>query len=115
MVKHRKTIEQEEDADDKPDVRRLEAVAAELRKQRLTLQEEVVQSTAGKLVRIKNHVPFVVTQQDVEEYGCLESAMHEKTVEAEKVCNETVCIEFKWVYEKLKTICIDENLLACVF
>ena len=110
MAKHRKTIE-EEDAE----VRRLEAVAAELRKQRLTLQEEVVQSTAGILVRIKNHVPFVVTQQDVEEYGCLESAMHEKTVEAEKVCNETVCIEFKWVYEKLKTICIDENLLACVF
>ena len=35
------------------------------------------------------------TQEDVEEYGSLESAMYGRTVDAEKVCMESVCIEFK--------------------
>ena len=69
MAKHRKLIEDEDAA-----VKRLQAEAARLRKQRLQLQEEVVEHTAGKLVRIKNHLPFVVTEKDVDEYGDLESA-----------------------------------------
>ena len=38
-------------------------------------------------VHIKNHVLVVVTQEDVDEYGCVESAVHGRMVEAEKVCN----------------------------
>ena len=40
------------------------------------------------LVRIKHHVPVVVTQEDVVEYGSVESAVNGRVVEAEKVCNE---------------------------
>ena len=40
------------------------------------------------MVRIKNHVPVVVTQQDVDEYGSVKSAVNERVFEAEKVCNE---------------------------
>ena len=41
------------------------------------------------MVRIKNHVPVVVTQEDVDEYdGSVESVVHGRVVEAEKVCNE---------------------------
>ena len=44
------------------------------------------------MVRIKNHVPVVVTQDDVDDYGSVKSAVNgwvvELTVEAEKVCNE---------------------------
>ena len=87
VAKQRKIVE-EEDAE----VRRLEAEAVRLRKQKLALQEEVVQHTAGQMVRIKNHVPFVVTQKDVEDYdGSFESALHAKTVDAEKVCSDTIC------------------------
>ena len=87
VAKQRKIVE-DEDAE----VRRLEAEAVRLRKQKLALQEEVVQHTAGRMVRIKDHVPFVVTQQDVEEYdGSFESALHAKTVDAEKVCSDTIC------------------------
>ena len=89
----RKTIE-EEDAE----VRRLEAIAVKLREQKLRLQEEVVQHTVGKWVRIKDHMPVVVTQEDVEEYGSLESALHGRTVHEKMVCIETVCIEFKCSY-----------------
>ena len=39
-------------------------------------------------MRIKNHVPVVVTQEDVDEYGSVESAVNARVVEAEKVCNE---------------------------
>ena len=39
------------------------------------------------MVLIKNHVPVVVTQEDVDEYGSVESAVNGR-VEAEKVCNE---------------------------
>ena len=39
-------------------------------------------------MRIKNHVPVVVTQEDVDEYGSVESAVNGRVVEAEKVCNE---------------------------
>ena len=42
---------------------------------------------AGKVVIIKNHVPVVVTQEDVDEYGSVESAVNGR-VEEEKVCNE---------------------------
>ena len=40
------------------------------------------------MVRIKNHVPVVVTQDDVDEYGSVKSAVNGTVVEAEKVCNE---------------------------
>ena len=40
------------------------------------------------MVRIKNHVPVVVTQEDVDEYGSVESDVNGRVVEAEKVCNE---------------------------
>ena len=40
------------------------------------------------MVRIKNHVPVVVTQEDVDEYGSVKSAVNGRVVEAEKVCNE---------------------------
>ena len=39
-------------------------------------------------MRIKNHVPVVVTQEVVHEYGSVESAVNGRVVEAEKVCNE---------------------------
>ena len=42
---------------------------------------------AWKVVRIKNHVPVVVTQEDVDEYGSVASAVNGRVVEAE-VCNE---------------------------
>ena len=38
--------------------------------------------------RIKNHVPVVVTQEGVDEYGSVKSAVNGRVVEAEKVCNE---------------------------
>ena len=37
---------------------------------------------------IKNHVPVAVTQEDVDEYGSVKSAVNGRVVEAEKVCNE---------------------------
>ena len=40
------------------------------------------------MARIKNHVPVVVTQEDVDEYESVESAVNGRVVEAEKVCNE---------------------------
>ena len=40
------------------------------------------------MVHIKNHVPVVVTQEDVDEYGSVKSAVNGRVVEAEKVCNE---------------------------
>ena len=40
------------------------------------------------MLHIKNHVPVVVTQEDVDEYGSVESAVNGRVVEAEKVCNE---------------------------
>ena len=40
------------------------------------------------MVRIKNHVPLVVTQDDVDEYGSVKSAVNGRVVGAEKVCNE---------------------------
>ena len=40
------------------------------------------------MVRIKNHVPVVVTQEDVDEYGSVESAVNGRVVEVEKVCSE---------------------------
>ena len=43
---------------------------------------------AGKVVRIKNHVPVVVTQEDVDKYGSVESDVNGRVVEEEKVCNE---------------------------
>ena len=43
---------------------------------------------AGKVVRIKNHVPVVVIQEDVDDYGSVKSAVNGRVVEAEKVCNE---------------------------
>ena len=43
---------------------------------------------AVKVVRIKNLVPVVVTQEDVVEYGSVESAVNGRVVEEEKVCNE---------------------------
>ena len=39
-------------------------------------------------MRIKNLVPVVVTQEDVDEYGSVESAVNGRVVEEEKVCNE---------------------------
>ena len=41
-----------------------------------------------KVLLIKNHLPVVVTQEDVDEYGSVESAVNGRVVEAEKVCNE---------------------------
>ena len=38
------------------------------------------------------------TQEDVDEYGSLEPAVQGRTVDAEKVCIETVCKEFKCSY-----------------
>ena len=49
------------------------------------------------MVLIKNHVPVVVTQEDVDEYGSVESALNGRVVEVKKVCNElnrTRLIEF---------------------
>ena len=40
------------------------------------------------MVRIKNHFPVVVTQEDVDEYGFVESTVNGRVVKAEKVCNE---------------------------
>ena len=42
------------------------------------------------MVLIKNHVPVLVTQEDVDEleYGSVKSAVNGWVVEAEKVCNE---------------------------
>ena len=40
------------------------------------------------MLRIKNYVPVVVTQEDVDEYGSVESAVNGRLVKAEKVCNE---------------------------
>ena len=40
------------------------------------------------MVRSKNHVLVVVTQEDVDEYGSVESAVNGRAVEAGKVCNE---------------------------
>ena len=40
------------------------------------------------MVHIKNHVPVVVTQEVVDEYGSVESAVKGRVVEEEKVCNE---------------------------
>ena len=40
------------------------------------------------MVRIKNHVPVVVTQEDVDEYESVKSTMNGRVVEAQKVCNE---------------------------
>ena len=40
------------------------------------------------MVCIKNHVPVVVTQENVNEYGSVESAVIGTVVEAVKVCNE---------------------------
>ena len=37
---------------------------------------------------IKNNVPVVVTQEDVDEYRSVKSAVNGRVVEAEKVCNE---------------------------
>ena len=45
------------------------------------------------MVHIKNHVPVVVTQEDVDEYGSVESAINGRVVEADKVCNELKQIE----------------------
>ena len=42
------------------------------------------------MLRIKNHVPVVVTQEDVDKYGSVESAVNGRVVEAEKVCNELI-------------------------
>ena len=40
-----------------------------------------------KVLCIKNHVPVDVTQEDVDKYGSVESAVHGRNVEAEKVSN----------------------------
>ena len=40
------------------------------------------------MLHIKNHVPVVVNQEDVDEYGSVEFAVNVRVVEAEKVCNE---------------------------
>ena len=40
------------------------------------------------MVLFKNYVPEVVTQEDVDEYGSVKSAVNGRVVEAEKVCNE---------------------------
>ena len=39
-------------------------------------------------MRIKNHVPVVVIQKDVDEYGSVESAVNGTVVAAKKICNE---------------------------
>ena len=41
---------------------------AELEKAKEGKQEQLVSATAGKLVRVKNGQPAVVTAEDVEEY-----------------------------------------------
>ena len=49
------------------------------------------------MVCIKNHAPVVETQDDVDEYASVKSAVNGRVVEAEKVCNEfnRIClIEF---------------------
>ena len=48
----------------------------------------IAERKAWKVLRIKNHVPVVVTQEDVDEYRCVESALNLRVVEAEKVCNK---------------------------
>ena len=40
------------------------------------------------MVLFKNYVPEVVTQEDVDEYGSVKSAVNGTVVEAEKVCKE---------------------------
>ena len=47
-----------------------------------------------KKAHIKNHVPVVVTQEDVDEYGSVKSAVNGRVVEAETVCNESNRIRF---------------------
>ena len=78
VKRKRQSIEENE-----AEVRRLEAIEADILKKKLRLQQAVNQHT----VRIKNHVPVVVSQEDVDEYGSVESAVHGRVVEAEKVCN----------------------------
>ena len=55
------------------EVRRLEAIEADILKKKLRLQQ--LEAVNQHMVRIKNHVPVVVTQEDVDEYGSVESAM----------------------------------------
>ena len=48
------------------EVLRLEAI--DILRKKLRLQQGVNQHTVERVVRIKNHVPVVVTQEDVDEY-----------------------------------------------
>ena len=48
----------------------------------------IAERKAWKVLHIKNHVPVVVTQKDVDEYGSVKYAVNGRVVEAEKVCNE---------------------------
>ena len=70
VKRKRQSIEENE-----AEVRRLEAIEADIMRKKLRLQQAVNRQTAEKVVRIKNHVPVVVTQEDVDEYGSVESAM----------------------------------------
>ena len=40
------------------------------------------------MVHIKNHVPVVVIQEDVDEYGFVESTVNGRVVEEKRVCNK---------------------------
>ena len=62
------------------------------------------QNTHPKIQKIQNsriresNPRLMRTQENVKEYGSLESALQGRTVDAETVSNETVCIEFKCSY-----------------
>ena len=60
-------------------------------------QASKIQKTQNSWISESN-LSLTRTQEDVEEYGSLESAVHRRTVEVEKLCIETICIEFKCLY-----------------
>ena len=75
-------------------------------------------------MHIKNHVPVVVTQDDVDEYGSVKSAVNGRVVEEEKVCNELnriSLIEFNAIgfdsieFNSISFSRIDFNLISSGF
>ena len=53
-----------------------EALLENTRQQRIRAEDSAVGLTAGRMVRIKNGGPVAVTEEDIQEYGSLKSAVH---------------------------------------
>jgi len=73
-----------------------EALLENTLQKRKRAEDSAVGLTAGKMVRIKNGGPVAVTEDDIEEYGCLESAVHGIRVENDPVSKHdpvSKCVE----------------------